>query len=650
MAINKENDQAPKMEQVFRDANINRPEPEPTPMPNEQYAYTEQPAYIPEPPPVPRKPFSFHSGSMFAAPINRSIGSEVYNKIKDNLAEMYQQVIDPNMEIALLDLDSANDPALAFSSIIVAMRNKAHGPSSPVTFNILLIEATGDDVKPVVDYINNRQVEILRVTGDALDDRLVLKAEEKVAKAFPGAARYLVDGCVIPRHFNPDDKYAIHKLALNAGLASGTELEVLDPEFKDINLAYIERDGNLTVNMNFNKQQIDDVVGNKMRSDVLINFESRKRQQNERVSSLNSGDTEVKVSEVSGFIDLVVAEDTSANPYNQFMQQPGVPMNTQKFVPRLIITNLASNFSYTVGSMLMNIYTGLSLTYDNNWIQTFKPNLALGKEIDLCDIGALNIPGNIKNEQGGWGTRIKTKTDNFKLEDLGYLVKALIKPGLIISLDCPEAGPQSWYTSVFAAASDGSEVAYNIIYNSMMELTNGNFGKYFQIGSPMFVDNNNRIHNGHWTDKNGNVRDIRDVDYLAVCNLVGDKNPNYIREWAGTFVNEGFGANDIPAPVKLDARKKMISSLTNETAEFTGFSQRVTFSANFIDAMVAAIKETGTYIKINTPMAGNDFNMRQSSAAFINSALVQQGQPFMAPPVYGNQYGYQQPGIYNKRY
>lgn len=573
--------------------------------------------------------FSFHTSSLFAAPISLGVGSEYYGKVKASLTEIYKEA-NQGVEIALIDLDRVNYPALAFSSLIVALRNKGN-PGQGVAYHVLILEATGEKLTPVYEAINNMQVEITRVTSDALDDILLKTASDSVAKAFPGVQVYMVDGVVVPTSFNPEDKYSMHKLALNAGLACGTELQLHSPDFKDLNLSQLQHDSTMNINIGFNRQQIEDAVGQPMRSDVLINFVSKKSNGGQqRNASVNSGDKEAKVSEVSGFIDVLWNPVNQMGNFNPYM--PVQQVQTQKYAARLVITNLASNHSFTPGSILLALATSLAMRDDSNWIQAFRPTPSVRGEIDMADIGALNIEANLMNEPTGFGTRIDTKTDSFKLEDLGQLVAALIQPGLIVSMDCPEVGAQSWYLMVFAAAAAGSQNAYRIIYEAANQLTNGGFGKYFPNGSAMFVDTNNRVHLGTWTDRNGNKRDIRDIDQVAVCNMIGDTSPQLIRDWSDTVLRTSY-----PLEQRLAARKKMIMALTNETAVFTGFAQRVTFSALALDALAKGIKETGMPVRINTPLTGSDFSNQRGVANFAGAALLAPGQTFTNAGGFGYQ-------------
>ena len=581
--------------------------------------------------------FTLTSGGLFGSPIGRGLGSEVYSKFKDKLKEIFKSVIDPNAEIAIIDLDNVNEPALMYSTIIIAMRFK-NRPNLGVSYYPILLEDTGERLTPIMDSINGTQVEIMRTPADAFDNILIAKAYEKVCKFFNTDNCHGTEGTVIPSDFNMEDNRAVYSVALNAGWACGTDLETRDPAFKDLNLAETPPDSQLNVTVTFGKQTLLDSTGLPMRSDLVINFDSRKNQSNNRFQSVNSGDKELKISQLSGFIDLVWLEEQQ-NAFNvAYMQNQ--PLK-QKYASRLIITNLSSNHLYTMSSVLLALSTAISLRDDNNWIQNFRPTPSSGREVDLGDIGALNIEANLSKEPSGFGTRVDTKSDQFRLEDLGQLVAALVRSGLMISLDCPDQGPQSWYLKVFAAAANGHPGAYKDIYEAACQLTNGYFRSTFKEGLPIFTDVNNRIHNGYYTDKQGMRRDIRDIDHLAVCNLVGERNPHLIRDWADTFLRTSYAL-----PLRLAARKRMIQNLTGESAVFTGFSERVTFTGEFLQALTTAINATGVHVRVNTPLSGSDITSTRGVATFADAALFTPGQSFMSPggqqwqpnTQYGNQY------------
>lgn len=571
--------------------------------------------------------WSFHTGIFSKAPIGRGVGSETLARLQVALTEVYKNA-NPNVEVTIIPVDNTSETSLAFSALAVCLRYK-DSKDSGVAFHTLIVEATGDKISPKLDTINGTQVEILRVAGDACDPILMGKVSDKVRVAFPQSKLYAAEACVVPRSFNPDDKVAVHQLALNAGLAVSTEIDTRQPNFEDINLGTSAYDSNLVVNVSFSRQQYENAVSEPIRSDLTLSFTSQQQQQQNQNQSINSGDRTTRICESSGFIDLVWAPTAAQNGmYNPYA--PVQPTQSQKYAARLVITNTRSTFAQTPPAQLLALVTALSVRDDNNWIQAFRPTPVAGKEVDLHDIGAIGIEANFENNPSGYGSRINTKVDSFRPENLGQLVGAMIQPGLIISMDVPECGPETWCTSLFAAGAAGSVEATNVIYNAACQLTNGNFQRYFQQNAPMFTDMGNRIHTGYYTDGNSVKRDIRDIDYLAVMNLVGERDPQAIRDWSDTFTKLQYPLNQ-----RLAARKRTIMALTGQSAEFTGFAQRVTFTHAFMDALAQGCKDAGLNVRINTPLNSGDFNNERGVAGFVGNAITQVG----ASSVFNRDYG-----------
>lgn len=568
-----------------------------------------------------------NGGGIFAAPISRGLGSDFYQKFKAAMVEIFK-ASNSNVEVALIDLDTINEPALEFSSLIVALRNKG---SRGVAYHCLVLEATGEKIPAVYETMPNGSapIEIYRVTSDAVDQIYQAKVKLAVQRTFPNEQNfYYTEATVIPRSFNLEDKFALHQIALNAGLAANTELEVRNSNFRDLDLSTVTNDSTLTINLGFARTVQNNVVGEPMRSDIQVNFTARRN--TGKAHTLNTRDRDTLISSVSGYIDLVW-NPVAQTAYNAYAPNMSIP--SQKYSPNFVITNLASQQSYTPGSVLLAVMTATALNMNNNWFQAFKPSMMNSKQLDLRDIGALNIEANILNESG-YGSKIDTKAADFNLHQLGQLVSKLIRPDLLTSLDCPDSGPQQWYMSVFAAAAGGNAEAYNCIYNAAERLTGGRFSRFFAKGGAMFV-NSQRVHLGHWTDNTGTKRDIRDIDHLAVCNLVDTNNPEVIRDFSDTFWRTSF-----PEAQRLSARKAMLTKLTMDSAVFTGFAQRVTFSGAFTEALMKSIYETGFSVRINTPMTGSDFNDQRGVGSFANGAIMNIGNSFMntAPAFVG---GYQ---------
>ena len=89
--------------------------------------------------------------------------------------------------------------------------------------------------------------------------------------------------------------------------------------------------------------------------------------------------------------------------------------------------------------------------------------------------------------------------------------------------------------------------------------------------------------------------------------------------------------------MRLAARKRMIQDLSNNTAVFTGFYQRVTFSGEFIEALMKGINDTGFQLaRVNTPLSSADFSNARGVADFASQGLVRPGRSFSQAPGFNN--------------
>jgi hypothetical protein len=357
-----------------------------------------------------------------------------------------------------------------------------------------------------------------------------------------------------------------------------------------------------------------------MRSDVVVDFKSQVNSNGStNKSSVNGAANDIKLSQLSGFIDLVpFSPIRSAAAFGQYVSYSPYDMQEppKAFVPRFVITDLASDYAQTPAGVLLALATALTISRDSAWKATFKRSIYSDKNaVDLHNIGALNYDVKINPDLPH--EAIDIKTDN--VSELYAYIGQLVSNNIMISLDCPIGGPQSWYLSLFLEGAGNWAPAINTIINAANSLTNNNFSKIFETKANrnIFTDMGNQVHLGWWTDRTGLKRDIRDFDHLAVCKLTGEKNPGAIKEWSDTFLRPNY-----PIAVRLSARRKMISDLSNQSAVFTGFAERVTFSSDFLNALNEAIMATGVRVDISSGLPGLDYNDQRYYANFAPSAMI----------------------------
>lgn len=573
-----------------------------------------QPNYTSNPQMNQQQGWSFHSSAMFA-PISKALGSDYLLKLQEYLTEVYKSA-GPQYDISVKALDNNNITMLKFSSLLVCLKERNVKPDR-VAYHLLLLEATGEKIAPLTEMINNTQIEITRVPSDAVDMKLQMIAQEAVQSFYPQHETYFADATVIPRDFNIEDKGRVHMLAYNSGMACCYQLEMVGKgkNYTDINIAKVKRDSNLIVKMGVPRTTIEGLTGEPIRADILINFVSEMPKiPGAREQSLNSADQQTRVSEIAGFIDTIWCPVDPNPGMNAF--QKNLPVSTQQYAARFVITNIASNFSYSPGSVLLALATAMAVRDNNNWIQAFSPTPKTG--LDIRDCGALNIEANLERNPTGIGERMDIKADNFSLTHLNQYIAALYRQGLVLSIDVPEFGSQNWYLSLFTEAAGNGEYsasARNFLVHAANQLTNGLFSKYFPPNAPLFSDVQ-RVHMGYYTDSDGNRRDIRDYDYIAVANMINKNDPGPLRDWSDTYYR-----TDYPEEQRLHARLNLLRNMVTGV-EITGFAKRVTPSADTMNALVAGLVESGLTTQIQTPLSYTDFNQQRGIGQFVGTALM----------------------------
>lgn len=560
-----------------------------------------------------RNTFSWRRlGSLIPAPMGRTPQSEVLTRLQKSIEEVYKNNTNPTYELTVLPIDYNQDLSLALSVLVIAARDVTN-PKIGLAYHTLLLEGSVDPFPPRFEQIGGQNVEILRTASDANDDKLQSIVREYLRRQFPQvnpAAIYYADAEVVPRGFELEDDLAVFQLAANCAYAVTHDIEQRRDTFQDVNLADASREDSLVVRIAVPRTQVTNAVNMPVRQDVSIDLTAVAANQPQQQQSL---ERQAVVARAGGFVDLVWdPEMPSQNPYavyNQPQQQ-----NFHRYAARLVLTTLESVAASTIPAQLIALVTAMAFGENNQWVEAFRPQPFQAEGVDLHDIGAIGIELNFDNNANGIGSRIDTKSESFKRDSLGKLVAATIKPGLVYSLDVDECGPSTWYNGVFAAEANGSSSANQAIIRAATYLTNGAFSRHF-LGGRICTDEFNVVHTGYYTDRHGNKRDIREIDYLAVLNLVGEKDPEVLRDWS-----DSFNRVDFPLAQRLAGRKRILQALIPDVV-FTGFARRVTFDSNFLKALAAACLECNLDIRSSTPYTDLG-SYERAGAAFVNNAIM----------------------------
>lgn len=575
-----------------------------------------------------RGAFSFADlGALSRAPMALSPTSEVLSKLTKSMEEIFKSIEKP-YKVTLVPIDLQNEPDLTFSVLVVCLQDTSRNDIG-VSFHILILEgsveeAMIDSMTRVESSPQGKPIEIIRVAGDAYDRMMIDVVVKHLRRQFKHEL-IPADGCVVPREFDVSDEEAVYRLATVPGLACFTELEKHHPDFVDLNIANATNDTNLVVRYSFGNPQQMDQTGMPVRSDVMIDFAAVTQQKNPQnvMQSMNSSlERSRPISQISGFMDLIWnPEGIANNPYFQYGQMPV----QHRYVPRFIMTGLTSFRLLTLPAQLLALVNVFSIGEDNAWIGGFRPRPFSQGEVDIHDVGAIGIEANLENNPNGIGNRIDTKSDGFRPENLGRLLTLTVKPNLVVSLDVPECGPQTWLNSLFAIAAEAggnpeqaakAAKANATIVNAANFLTNGAFGRIFPANGRVVVPNIDRVHLGYYVDKHGAKKDLRDIDYLAFLNLIGEQDLDVVRDYSDTILRTQY-----PLAQRLSARKTLITNLVpGAQVKVKGFARRVTFEELFLRSLAQACIESGLSIRPQAPY--QDMGYERATGSVFAGAML----------------------------
>ena len=191
---------------------------------------------------------------------------------------------------------------------------------------------------------------------------------------------------------------------------------------------------------------------------------------------------------------------------------------------------------------------------------------------------------------------------------------ATIRPGLAISVDVPETSPASYYMSFLRAAALGSTAACDMVIKSLDDLTGGRFTQYFGNKS-IFTDAGVRVHGGSYISSEGDLRDIRDVDYLYLLNSKQAGFLETVAVWSDARL-----AKNVAVEERLSRGYRVIMAML-PSATVTSYYQRVTFTDDLITAGLKALHDCGMAPRIRTPFNAGDMNQQRQVAQAVSDAL-----------------------------
>lgn len=471
-----------------------------------------------------------------------------------------------------------------------------------IIYTILLLEKLGQPLNNIMQSLGNRQIEVDMPTIRYWDQTMRDLVEATIRRQ-PGVAGvpgdcpiHAVSVVVVPESVDLKD---INKLApfydhMTAAISAAQRSIQGDPT-SDITF-------NLLADRSLQLVAKHDVrpgstfhtpTGEIIAGDFMVTLSARNSNTNLARRELHNVSSDVTLSSVVAYIDMAYHE-----PEQRYVQtQPGMPvLPVAGYDPLVVITQITplgktSRANDDLLTQLFGLASVSGILSDYRWATIFARGV--GDSGSKTSIGVLGLehnpyPGTKHTPQilnVVAGTDLVQGSD--RLTALG-VIQIYCTPTMTVALDVVQGGPLAWAQSIFANASPGSNDEWQII-RELDAFSGGNFTRIWsKLQQPILAMPSAEIHLGHYTDENGNLCDIRKLDYLTMLEATqGDVS--IMMPYSAGFQP---GNGDLGV---IDQTRRIIRTYA-PTAVFTGMATRIFFNTNFINALDQMFSACGLQI------------------------------------------------------
>lgn len=514
------------------------------------------------------RPISRSAGSVHAKELEEAMAKEMTRSLQSDGVSKYQ--------IQTLDSQQLGMPVPV---VLLTQQVTADNVDYLSVFHILI---DGADVRlpSRIDKVDGRSIETPTVVGDIYNsNEYIARVEELIRMTrTTNATLKIIDagGMVLPTNYNIAEQ-GVHGILYKAALACYNAMNAnvqLDETPAYTLIGRNAQQEQLIGRLNFSGESYLDEVGHPVRSDVIVEMDSSRHQAGREFLTSSSN-----IAKVGAYIEPV---------YAQPQQDPNNP-NNQPFYAQCVITRMQSGYDALDTEMiLLDLVTTTMLQQGNGWADAFRPRYnRKGGDIDFRDIGGLGYCGTE-------GKKVDSQSESFKANFAQFMREYFrLNQGIIFAIDIPEVGPDAFAMDIFRAAGGGNPNAINALVRAADNLTGNRFSPLAaKFGNfPLMVDTGNRIHNGYYVDGSGELRDIRDVDLLAVANVYGKSSPQTIMTWA-----ESFSPNVGPLALRMANRLEIIDDVLNGRQVLTGFSGRYIVGPKFLEVLTQACRDASLVV------------------------------------------------------
>ncbi len=547
--------------------------------------------------------------SMSRAPTSQAV-IEFEKAFTKTLAESENNDADYPVQIAIRSIDSGASQDVAIATILVCAHFEAQGKKQLVVFMMLVEGSIGNMAFTEIAVPGrNKPVQLQLTAGDYAVESLWSAIVNKLEGIYGSDYNIQpVGNFTLPRTIDPVKDQAVIRSSLFA--ATSAIDTYIENNFaigsEPLTIQVVTNKATNSIILDLNSAPATSATGLPIRDDLALTLRSTVRS-----TALGVPDKLVPVVTLRGYVNLAF---TMPPAPSSMQQRP----DTRRFTPMLILTDVESDSNLvTLETQLLGLAMTPVIDYNDQWLAPFMPN-ATARQPGR-DLGAVGFEVNLSGDENGKplgkeDLSVMSTAEIYQLTRMAIFTDDSLHVYMLIG----ESDPLTWMNSVFLdAAVGGNGAAYDAIVRAADNLTGQVFSKVF-TGGPIAHLTNTRMHQGYFTDDNGDVRDLNDIDYLWVLNRCGKANIELAYQFADTFL----GTDDPTA--QLADRWEIITKLV-PSATLVGYAQLVEIDPTFLISLTQSTVQAGLAMRASNSLV--DFNNARGRASYqggvgLNSRLV----------------------------
>lgn len=544
----------------------------------------------------------------------------------------------------LLVLDGQQ--ALTALSAVICVLEMSVGGKPKAIAHTMILESSGPRLMPREIKIGGNSVERIVVPSDVYDGKFVEAVVTLVRQSSGLVDLEVVDAgsSVVPSELSPEDLVRLRRILQNATSACFTRANMISGGAleESFNASWLTSKDRLVARVDYSPLPSETMAGLPRRSDITVELVGQ-------IAGNDGAQVEQSISlcKLTAFVDLIykAPEQQGMMGFGSlpgFAQAP-MPGATQHYTPRIVVTGVSTELNATtLETQLMGLSLLALLARGNAYLGAFTAMPYNSGGVDLRDIGAVGFEINLTGDANAKPAKIDTKAESFSAMHMQQLLAMAIRTNSIVfSIDVDESGDESWINMALAVAAGaagtaaGQSDATAALVEAAQRLTCGKFANFYK-GDRLAISDDNRIHTGYYDHPNGTRQDLRDLDYLAMLNLLGDRDMRAVVEYASTFDDV-----QVPVEIRLEKRARILRLALGDTVKVKGYARRVTLNPEFIFALAEGLAAAGLSIQPQNMIASNATGQRGQATAlqFATNGMQQQSNLFnFTQPAFGQGY------------